>query len=69
MKKINGRNLLKYLKLSVASIMLSGITAMSALAADVTMNVGFGAPEQSFYGNFAKIFEAKAGNIQMARST
>ena len=51
---------MKYLKLSVASIMLSGITAMSALAADVTMNVGFGAPEQSFYGNFAKIFEAKA---------
>lgn len=31
-----------------------------ALAADVTMNLGFGAPEDSFYGRFAAIFKEKA---------
>ena len=29
-------------------------------AADVTMNLGFGAPENSFYANFGKIFKTKA---------
>ena len=33
---------------------------MSALAADLTMNVGFGAPEDSLYGRFGKIFERLA---------
>jgi len=32
-------------------------TATSALAADVTMNVGFGAPEASIYGRFGAHFE------------
>lgn len=34
--------------------------ASSARSADVTMNLGFGAPEESLYGRFAKIFKAKA---------
>ena len=34
--------------------------ATPALAADVTMNLGFGAPEDSFYGRFAQIFKEKA---------
>ena len=38
---------------------LAGMTATSGFAADITMNVGFGAPEDSFYGSFMKIFEAK----------
>ncbi len=43
-----------------ASAALAGVTATSALAADITMNVGFGAPEESLYGRFGKIFEQKA---------
>ena len=35
-------------------------TGTPAFAADITMNLGFGAPEESLYGRFAKIFEAKA---------
>lgn len=48
------------MKTLVASAALAGVTATSAFAADITMNLGFGAPEESFYGRFAKIFEAKA---------
>lgn len=36
------------------------ISTSSVMAADVTMNLGFGAPEDSLYGRFAKIFKAKA---------
>ncbi|MEM7429902.1 MAG: TRAP transporter substrate-binding protein [Pseudomonadota bacterium] len=36
------------------------ISALSAQAADVTMNLGFGAPEKSLYGRFAVIFKEKA---------
>ena len=35
-------------------------SVMPVNAADVTMNLGFGAPEESLYGRFAKIFKAKA---------
>ena len=48
------------LKTTFAGAVIAGITATSTLAADLTMNVGFGAPEDSFYANFMKIFEAKA---------
>lgn len=47
-------------KTALASALVAGITATSAVAADITMNVGFGAPEESLYGRFGKIFEAKA---------
>ena len=47
-------------KALVASAVLVSVTATSALAADITMNLGFGAPEESLYGRFGKIFEAKA---------
>lgn len=53
MKVINFRSM-------IASAALVGVTATSALAADITMNVGFGAPEESLYGRFGKIFEQKA---------
>ncbi|MGB7244503.1 MAG: TRAP transporter substrate-binding protein [Sulfitobacter sp.] len=48
------------LKTVLASAVVAGVTATSALAADLTMNVGFGAPEESIYGRFGKLFEAKA---------
>lgn len=48
------------LKRALASAIITGITATSAIAADITMNVGFGAPEESLYGRFGKIFEEKA---------
>jgi tripartite ATP-independent transporter DctP family solute receptor len=40
-----------------AAIATFCVTATSSLAADVTMNVGFGAPEASIYGRFGKHFE------------
>ncbi|MEO9575908.1 MAG: TRAP transporter substrate-binding protein [Tateyamaria sp.] len=45
---------------TTAGMMLAGVMALPAAAADLTMNVGFGAPEESLYGRFGKIFEAKA---------
>lgn len=48
------------LKTLIASAALAGLSAAPVLAAETTMNLGFGAPEESFYGRFAKIFEAKA---------
>ncbi|MCP4185887.1 TRAP transporter substrate-binding protein [Pseudopelagicola sp. nBUS_20] len=48
------------LKTFFATAALVGVTASSACAADITMNLGFGAPEESLYGRFGKIFEAKA---------
>lgn len=47
-------NRIKGLLLAVAA---SAVTAGSAMAADVTMNVGFGAPEASIYGRFGAHFE------------
>lgn len=57
----------------LAASMVAGgmaLSAISAHAADVTMNLGFGAPEDSFYANFGKIFKAKVeaisgGNIEV----
>ena len=37
-----------------------GFAALPAMAGDVTMNLGFGAPEASLYGRFGAIFKAKA---------
>ncbi|WP_299652089.1 TRAP transporter substrate-binding protein [uncultured Tateyamaria sp.] len=53
------RHLLK----TTAALMLATLTALPAAAADVTMNVGFGAPEESLYGRFGKIFQAKVAEI------
>ncbi len=51
------KSALKYL---VAPLVALGLTASSVMAADITMNLGFGAPEDSLYGRFAKIFKEKA---------
>ncbi|WP_300034046.1 TRAP transporter substrate-binding protein [uncultured Roseobacter sp.] len=48
---------------STAALMLVAMTALPAAAADVTMNVGFGAPEESLYGRFGKIFQTKVAEI------
>ena len=51
---------------TAAALAIAGSTALVALpaaAADVTMNLGFGAPEDSLYGNFGKIFQAKVAEI------
>ncbi len=47
-------------KTATATALALAITAGGALAADITMNLGFGAPEESLYGRFGKIFEEKA---------
>ena len=49
--------LLKYIASPLVAI---GLSASTLQAADVTMNLGFGAPEDSIYGRFAKIFKEKA---------
>ena len=48
------------LKCIVASVAIFAASTTSTLAADVTMNLGFGAPEESFYGRFGQIFERLA---------
>ncbi|MEW9920149.1 TRAP transporter substrate-binding protein [Marimonas sp. MJW-29] len=48
------------LKSMTAGAVALALSATATLAADLTMNVGFGAPEESLYGRFGKIFEAKA---------
>lgn len=48
------------LKLFGTPLLAFGICLSSATAADLTMNLGFGAPEDSLYGRFAKIFKEKA---------
>ncbi len=50
------------LKKSLAAILASAM-AIPAMAADLTMNVGFGAPEESLYGRFGKIFQTKVAEI------
>ena len=49
--------------IATAAAALAGLTSLSAFAADVTMNVGFGAPEESLYGRFGKIFQEKMAEI------
>lgn len=46
-----------------AALLLATVTALPAAAADLTMNVGFGAPEESLYGRFGKIFQTKVAEI------
>ncbi|WP_171173046.1 TRAP transporter substrate-binding protein [Ruegeria sp. HKCCD8929] len=49
------------LKLATSVSLAAGLTlsALPAAAADVTMNLGFGAPEASIYGRFGTIFKDK----------
>lgn len=49
-----------FLKYLVTPILAIGLSASAAIAADVKMNLGFGAPEESLYGRFARIFKEKA---------
>lgn len=51
--------LLKSIKTMTAPIVALVMTATAGLTADITMNVGFGAPEDSFYGRFGKLFQEK----------
>ena len=53
------KRLIKFATLATTSAWLA-FSVMPASAADVSMNLGFGAPEDSLYGRFAKIFKAKA---------
>tara|TARA_R110002072_G_scaffold3206_3_gene23857 strand:- start:2918 stop:3925 length:1008 start_codon:yes stop_codon:yes gene_type:complete len=48
-------------KLASSAALSAGLTvsALPALAAEVTMNLGFGAPEASIYGRFGNIFKEK----------
>jgi TRAP-type transport system periplasmic protein len=61
----------KIIKLATFAAVSAGLVlSLPASAADVTMNLGFGAPEQSLYGRFANIFKAKAeeytgGNLEV----
>ncbi len=48
---------------TTAALMLATLTSLPAMAADLTMNVGFGAPEESLYGRFGKIFQTKVAEI------
>ena len=52
---------MKNFKLGVAAAAMVAAAAFgsNANAADVTMNLGFGAPEESLYGRFGKIFKEK----------
>lgn len=47
---------------TTAALLLASAT-LPAIAADLTMNVGFGAPEESIYGRFGKIFQQKVAEI------
>ena len=53
---------MKYLNIKSAATSLLALTlsTSTAFAGDVTMNLGFGAPEDSLYGRFGKIFERLA---------
>ena len=48
------------LKSVTASVLALAMSASASFAADVTMNLGFGAPEDSLYGRFGKVFERLA---------
>lgn len=58
------------LKGAVASVVALAMSTTAALSADITMNVGFGAPEESLYGRFGKLFqtavaERSGGDIEV----
>ena len=48
-------------KLAASTILVitTAFAATTAVAADVSMNLGFGAPEESLYGRFGQIFKDK----------
>jgi tripartite ATP-independent transporter DctP family solute receptor len=48
---------------TASALILALATVLPASAAEVTMNVGFGAPEESLYGRFGKIFQEKVTEI------
>ena len=48
-------------KLATSAVLAAGM-ALPASAADVTMNLGFGAPEKSLYGRLSKIFQANVAD-------
>ena len=48
------------LKFVAAPVIAALVSIPGVMAADVKMNLGFGAPEDSLYGRFAKIFKEKA---------
>jgi TRAP-type transport system periplasmic protein len=49
-----------YLKSVAASLVALTVSASAVAAQDITMNVGFGAPDDSIYGRFGAIFERLA---------
>ena len=53
---------MKHLRMKsvAASVLALALSTSASFAADITMNVGFGAPEASIYGRFGKIFERLA---------
>lgn len=53
------RSLLRLVANAAVSVAMV-FSSILVMAADVTMNLGFGAPEESFYGRFGQIFKAKA---------
>ncbi len=52
----------KIVKLGATAVLASAL-ALPAMAQDVTMNLGFGAPEASIYGRFAVLFKDKVEEI------
>ncbi len=50
----------RLLTLLAAPLLVAGLSVSAVQAADVKMNLGFGAPEDSLYGRFARIFKEKA---------
>ncbi|WP_237267559.1 TRAP transporter substrate-binding protein [Sulfitobacter alexandrii] len=50
------RNFLKFASTTALSLGVA-LSALPALAQDVTMNLGFGAPETSIYGRFGTLFK------------
>ncbi|MCY4304452.1 MAG: TRAP transporter substrate-binding protein [Aestuariivita sp.] len=60
---------LRLVFVTVATVFLC-MASLPIMAASITMNVGFGAPEESLYGQFGKLFQAQvekytSGNIEV----
>lgn len=53
----------RYALKTAAAALIASMAALPLAAADVTMNVGFGAPEESLYGRFGKIFQTKVAEM------
>ena len=51
------------LKFVAAPVIAALVSIPGVMAADVKMNLGFGAPEDSLYGRFAKIFKGKGRGL------